>query len=177
MAVSTKSKKALTSIGLTVAIAMETTAGTMPTTDYYKLPQVTDLPDLDFDPDTIETTSYDNLVYKSYLSGLKDTGGIISLPANYTEYGTTMWDDIADKLADTSVNTDGKIAWLVIRIKGTEQTWFIPIQLVKCGIPSAPVNDKVSIDYKFTVLKDIYVATITDTNFAGYLASGDYIIS
>lgn len=176
MATSTLSKKALTSIGLIVAIATETTAGTMPTSDYYKVPQVTDLPDMDFDPDTIETTSYDNLEYKSYLSGLKDTGGVISLPANYTEYGVTMWDDIADTLADDS-NTTGKIAWLVIRIQGTTQTWFIPVELVKCGIPSAPVNDKVSIDYKFTVLKDIETLTITDTAFEGYLASGDYIIS
>lgn len=176
MAVSTKSKKALTSIGLFVGIAMESTAGTMPTTDYYQVPQVTDLPDLDFDPDTIETTSFDNEEYKSYLAGLKDTGGIISLPANYTEYGVTMWDDIQDKLASSS-NTTGKIAWLVMRIVGTEQTWFIPIQLVKCGIPTAPVNDKVSIDYKFTVLKDIVTSTITDSNFTAYKASGDYIIS
>lgn len=176
MAVSTKSKKALTSIGLTVAIAIETTAGTMPTTNYYKVPQVTDLPDLDFDPDTIETTSYDNLEYKSYLAGLKDTGGIIALPANYTEYGVTMWDDIQETLADDD-NTTGLIAWLVIRIQGTQQTWFLPIELVKCGIPSAPVNDKVSIDYKFTVLKDIVTQEIDDTSFAAYLASGDYIIS
>ena len=177
MATSTKSKKALTSIGLFVGIAMETTAGTMPTADYYQVPQVTDLPDLDFDPDTIETTSFDNEEFKSYLPGLKDKGGVLALPANYTEYGVTMWDDIQSKLADTDTNTTGKIAWLEIRIRGTQQTWFIPIELVKCGIPSAPVNDKISIDYKFTVLKDIETDTITDTAFEGYVASGDYIIS
>ena len=87
-----------------------------------------------------------------------------------------MWDDIQDTLADDS-NTTGLIAWLVIRIQGTQQTWFLPIELVKCGIPSAPVNDKVSIDYKFTVLKDIVTQEIDDTSFAAYLASGDYIIS
>lgn len=176
MAISTKSKKALTSIGLFVGIAMETTAGTMPTTDYYRVPQVTDLPDLDFEPDTIETTSYEEEDYKTYLSGLKDTGGVISLPANYTEYGVTMWDDIQETLADTSTNTDGKIAWLVIRIKGTTHTWFVPIDLVKCGVPSAPVNDKVSTSYKFTVLKDIETVDITDTAFEAYKAAGDYII-
>ena len=148
-------KKALTSIGLKVGIAIEATVGTIPTT-YFSVPQVTDLPDLDFEPDTIETTSYDNLQYKSYLPGLKDTGGLISLPANYTEYGVDMWDDIVSKLAP-AVNTTGKKAWLLIVIEGTTRKWFVPIIPVTTGLPSAPVNDKISINYNFTVDGDIKV--------------------
>lgn len=172
MAISTN-KNALTSIGLKVGIAIETTAGTKPTASYYPLPQVTDLPDLDFENDTIETTSYDNLEYKSYLAGLKDTGGLISLSANYTEYGVDMWDDIVATL-DPSTNTTGKIAWLLITIEGTERRWFVPINPVATGIPSAPVNDKVSVNYNFTVVKDIETATITDTAIASYWSSTDY---
>lgn len=164
-------KNALTSIGLVVAVAVETTAGTRPVTNYYKVPGVTDLPDLDFDPDTIETTSYDNLDYKSYLPGLKDTGGVVSLEANYTEYGVGLWDGMT---ATIEADTTGIKAWILIAIKGTTTRWFIPAKLVECGVPTAPVNDKVSISYKFTVLGDIDKATITDTDLAGYYASGDY---
>lgn len=164
-------KNALTSIGLIVAVAVETTAGTMPTTNFYKVPQVTDLPSLDFDPDTIETTSYDNLEYKSYLPGLKDTGGIITMEANYTEYGVAMWDDMA---ADIEADTTGIKAWILIAIPGTTTRWFIPASLVECGIPSAPVNDRVSITYKFTVLGDIDKQTISDSDLENYLASSDY---
>lgn len=169
MAISTN-KNALTSIGLKLGIAIETTAGTMPTTLYYKIPGVTDLP-LDFEPDTIETTSYDNLEYKSYLPGLKDTGGIISLEANYSEYGVDMWDDIVDKLSPDN-NTTGKKAWLLVSIEGTDRKWFIPINPVLTGLPSAPVNDKVSINYNFTVAGDIDTQTIADDST--YWASGDY---
>lgn len=164
-------KNALTSIGLVVAVAVETTAGTRPVTNYYKVPGVTDLPDLDFDPDTIETTSYDNLDYKSYLPGLKDTGGVVSLEANYTEYGVGLWDGMT---ATIEADTTGIKAWILIAIKGTTTRWFIPAKLVECGVPTAPVNDKVSISYKFTVLGDIDKATITDTDLANYYASGDY---
>lgn len=164
-------KNALTSIGLVVAVAVETTAGTRPVTNYYKVPGVTDLPDLDFDPDTIETTSYDNLDYKSYLPGLKDTGGIVSLEANYTEYGVGMWDGMTSTI---EADTTGIKAWILIAIKGTTTRWFIPAKLVECGVPTAPVNDKVSISYKFTVLGDIDKVTITDTDLAAYYASGDY---
>lgn len=164
-------KNALTSIGLVVAVAVETTAGTRPVTNYYKVPGVTDLPDLDFDPDTIETTSYDNLDYKSYLPGLKDTGGVVSLEANYTEYGVGMWDGMTSTI---EADATGIKAWILIAIKGTTTRWFIPAKLVECGVPTAPVNDKVSISYKFTVLGDIDKATITDTDLAAYYASGDY---
>lgn len=167
-------KNALTSIGLVVAVAVETTAGTRPVTNYYKVPGVTDLPDLDFDPDTIETTSYDNLDYKSYLPGLKDTGGVVSLEANYTEYGVGMWDDMADEIEKS---TTGIKAWILIAIKGTTTRWFIPAKLVECGVPTAPVNDKVSISYKLTVLGDIEKATITEESLETYYSKTDYSIS
>lgn len=170
-------KNALTSIKAVIAIAVEATAGTRPTSGkpYYKIPQVTALPDLDFEPDTIETTSYDNEEFKSYLPGLKDTGGILSLEANYTEYGVDMWDDIASDLA---ADLTGKIAWLLITFEGTTKTWFIPIKPVKTGMPDAPVNDRLSINYNFTVVKDIEKYTITKTDLAAdYIATTDYVIS
>lgn len=162
-------KNALTSIGLVVAVAVEATAGTRPVTNYYKVPGVTDLPDLDFDPDTIETTSYDNLDYKSYLPGLKDTGGIVSLEANYTEYGVGMWDAMT---ATIEADTTGIKAWILVSIEGTTTKWFIPAKLVETGVPTAPVNDKVSTTYKFTVLGDIVKETIAD--ISTYIASTDY---
>lgn len=165
------SKNALTSIGLKVAIAIEATAGTRPTSNYYTIPGVTDLPDLDFEPDTIETTSFDNTDYKSYLPGLKDTGGNVSFGANYTDYGFQMWNDIVDDLAS---DTTGKIAWILISIEGTDQKWFIPIKPVECGVPSTAVNDKVSINYNFTVVKDIETAVLNSTAFVGYISATDY---
>ena len=168
-------KNALTSIGTKVSIAIETTAGKKPVTNYYPIPMVTELPDLDFEPDTIETTSFDNLVYKSYLSGLKDTGGVLSLAANFTEYGADMWDDIVSKL-EAATNTTGKKAWLLVDIKGTTRKWFIPISPVAVGLPSAPVNDLISINYNFTVVGDIEDETIADSAIDSYYAAGDYVI-
>lgn len=169
----TYSKKPITSIGLKIGIAIETTAGTKPTTDYYALPGITDIPDLDFEPDTIETTSYDNLEFKSYLPGLRDTGGIVSLEANFSDYGVQLWNTIVEQL-DPSTNTTGLIAWLFISIKGTTTKFFVPIEPAKTGVPSAPVNDVVSINYNFTVAGDITTDSINSTAEEAYWASGDY---
>lgn len=165
-------KNALTSIGVKVSIAIETIAGTRPATNYYEIEQVTELPDLDFEPDTIETTSFKNTKYKSYLSGLKDTGGILSLAANYTEYGVEMWDDITNKL--DLVENAGKKAWILVDIPGTNRKWFIPIKPVLTGLPTTAVNDKISINYNFTVVGDIEEDNILPSAIASYYATKDY---
>lgn len=167
----TLSKKPLSSIKLKVAIAVETTAGTMPTT-FYKIPMVTALPDMDWENDTIDVTSYDNEKNYSYLPGLRDTGGLLSLEANWSEYGMVMWDDIARRL-DPANNTDGKQAWLVIDINGTDYNYFVPIIPVETGIPDAPVNDKVSINYNFTAVGDMIKDNTTSITYS----STDYVVS
>lgn len=151
MAIST-SKVDLSTIGLKVGIAFETIAGQHPTSDYYPIPKVTEIPDMDFDPDTIDVTSFENTVYKSYIDGLKDTGGVLSLTANYTEYGVDLWDAHAKKAEDS---VTGLINWLCISIPRVSMQYFIPIKAIKTGLPTTPLNDKISIGYKFTVVGDI----------------------
>ena len=170
----TYSKKPLSSIKLKVSVAVESTAGTRPSTNYYKIPMVTGLPDMDWENDTIDVTSYDNETNYSYIPGLKDTGGLLSLEANWSEYGVAMWDAIAD-LLDPANNATGKSAWLMIDINGTDIKYFVPIIPVKTGIPDAPVNDKVSINYNFTANGDMVKETIA--SISGYYASGDYPFS
>lgn len=154
----------LSTIGVKVGIAIETTAGTKPTTGYIAIPKVNEIPEMDFEPDTIDTTSFDNLKYKSYINGLMDTGGVLSLSANYTERGVKIWDDMVKKQNEA---TNGEQLWLVISIPSIEDKYFIPINAVPTGVPNTPLNDKVSIGYKFTVTGDILKENVSvDTLFA-----------
>lgn len=170
--VSPYSKSPLTSLGLKTSIAMETTAGTRPETGYYLIPNVTGLPDLDFENDTIDVTSYDNTKNRSYLPGLKDTGGLLSLETNFNEYDVTMWDDIAKKVKE---DTTGKIAWLMVDILGTKLKYFIPVIPTETGIPEAPVNDKVSQNLNFTVAGDVVRVELSSTT--AYYSGSDYEIT
>ena len=106
--------KVLTSIGAVLSIAPETTAGQRPTTGYKHIPQVTEMTEIDLDPDTIETTSFDNLRYKSSVAGLIDTSALQSLTVNATknEDAETVWDAAAQKYA-----TDGTGYWLQVAIR------------------------------------------------------------
>lgn len=150
--------KDISSLGVKVGIAIETVAGTMPEGGYTQVPKVYELPDLDFTPDSIDTTTFDNLVYKSSMDGLKDTGGVLSMTANYTESGVKLWDGQAGK----EINGLGN--WLVVYIPGVKTQYFIPIKVTPTGLPSIPLNDRISISYKFTVRADIVKKDVTSAD-------------
>lgn len=139
----------VSTIGVKIGIAIETVAGERPTTGYTHIPRVYELPDMDFDADSIDTTTFDNLVYKSSIDGLKDTGGVLSLTANYTEEGVKIWDEQVSKA------TGGLGNWLVIYIPKINTQYYIPITAIETGIPSVPLNDRLTIGYKFSVRADI----------------------
>lgn len=139
----------VSTLGVKVGIALETSAGVRPTTGYTAIPRVYELPDMDFDADSIDTTTFDNLVYKSSMDGLKDTGGVLSLTANYTEDGVKLWDEQASKA------TNGLGNWLVIYIPKVKTQYFIPITAIATGVPTINLNDRLTIGYKFSVRADI----------------------
>lgn len=158
--------KDISTIGVKVGIAIEQTAGTMPEAGYTAIPKVKELPDLDFAPDSIDTTTFDNLEYKSSIDGLKDTGGVLNLSANYTESGVKLWD------AQCAKETEGKNNWLVVYVPTVKTQYFIPINAIPTGLPTITINDVLAITYKFTVVADIVKKEITDpvtTLFTGTL--------
>lgn len=52
--------------------------------DWIKISGITSIPEIGGAPETFETTSLDNTEYKTYVNGLKDTGGALQLQANDT---------------------------------------------------------------------------------------------
>ena len=147
--------KVLTSIGAVLSIAPETVAGTRPTTGYKHIPQVTQMTEIDLDPDVLETTSFDNLRYKSSVAGLIDTSALQSLTVNATknEDAENVWDAAAKKYAE-----DGTGYWLQVAIRDKEDAVYIPIAPVETGAYNLEVNDVVTIALKYTITGDLEFA-------------------
>jgi hypothetical protein len=146
--------KVLSSIGVVFAIGTETVADTKPTI-WNKIPQVVENSEFDLDPDTIDTTSYDNLKYKSSIPGLIDTSGIQYLTANATESedAESVWD-----AAVTVHETTGAHVWLCVVIPDMDNATFIPIIPIKTGAYTTTVNDRITIKLKFTIAGDLEFA-------------------
>ena len=121
------------------------------------IPQVIEASEFDLDPDTIDTTSFDNLRYKSSVAGLIDTTGIQSLTVNATddEAAEGIWDALA-----------GQEAWLKIEIPNKTDKTYIPIVPIKTGAYNLAVNDRITIRLKYTISGDM--------KFGATLANAEY---
>ena len=110
------------------------------------IPQVIEASEFDLDPDTIDTTSFDNLHYKSSVAGLIDTSGIQSLTVNATddEAAEGIWDALA-----------GQEAWLKIEIPNKDDNTYIPIIPIKTGAYNLALNDRITIRLKYTISGDM----------------------
>lgn len=135
----------LTSLGVKFYIGAKSNLGS-DTEPSQLIPQVIEASEFDLDPDTIDTTSFDNLRYKSSVAGLIDTTGIQSLTVNATE------DEAAEGIWDALA---GQEAWLKIEIPNKEDRTYIPIVPIKTGAYNLAVNDRITIRLKYTISGDM----------------------
>ncbi len=137
----------LTSLGVEFHIGTREETGKVEPSIWQRIPQVIEASEIDLDPDTIDTTSFDNLRYKSSVAGLIDTTGIQTLTVNATKEAEAeeIWDEFADQPA-----------WLKIVIPNKENdNTYIPIIPIKTGAYNVAVNDRITIRLKYTIAGDL----------------------
>jgi hypothetical protein len=100
--------------GIKLKYAVETTAGTKPTSGLVAIPGISEIPEIGSSPETYETTTLDNLEFKTYIDGLKDTGGALGFTANDTpEFRTAVSTLIS---AQETALAGGKNVWFFIEV-------------------------------------------------------------
>ena len=112
----------LSTAGIQLLYAVETTAGTRPTSGYTRIYGVKSTPSLNPAPDTLETTTLDETEYKTYIDGLKDLGGALEFTFNLTQALVTMWSTLME--AYEAAKVAEKATWFLIDIPRTNK-WFI----------------------------------------------------
>ena len=127
----------LTTIGVKVSWVVETAAGTRPTTGYKKFTGIKSTPDYNSAPETIETTTFDNLEYRSYAQGLKDQSDAKEYVANFTNQFIDEWDAFV-QAAETGSGA-GLRAWVCHEVPGLENAFYVPVEPSPLGFPSTEV--------------------------------------
>lgn len=128
----------LSTAGIHFKYAVETTAGTRPTTGYIDLQGVKSTPSLNPAPDTLETTDLNQEEWKTYVDGLKDLGGALEFTFNLTEVLMETWDDLMT--AYEAAKTTGKSVWFLIDIPGLTKGFYIKGNPTSLGVPETSVN-------------------------------------
>lgn len=146
----------LTSLGVKIAIGSSTTSKTKPTA-WTRIPQVIEMSEIDLDPDTIDTTSFDDTEYKTSVPGLIDTSGIQSLTVNATSeaHAETTWNSMA--------GATNAYVWLCVVIPNQAKATFIPIVAIHTGAYNVAVNDRITIRLKYTIRGDLEFDTAPTT--------------
>ena len=129
---------ALSTIGVNVSYAVETTKGTRPTTGFKHIPDLKAIPSINPAPNTADATTFDNTEYTSYVQLLKDIGGALEITANFTQELFDTWEELVTAY-ETAI-ADGKETWFCFDIPGFEKSAFITVQPARMGIPEASAN-------------------------------------
>lgn len=156
----------LTTIGIKVSYAFETVAGTRPTSGYVRISEVKSIPAMDSAPDTLETTSFDNLEFKTYVDGLKDLGGVLDFTANYSQELVNIWQGENGVMSQwDTAKAAGLAMYICIDIPGLDQSCYIKVIPSKLGLPAAEVNAVLEATIHFTPVGEPEWAT--DPTYAG----------
>lgn len=129
---------AISTAGVTFGYAVETAKGTRPTTGYALIPDVKEIPEMNPEPETLETTVLSETEYKTYIEGLKDLGGALSFLANYTTELETAWAALVEEYK-TAAET-GLSVWFEIKHPKLDKSVFFTGQPSAMGLPAMSVN-------------------------------------
>lgn len=129
---------AISTAGVTVGYAVETEKGKRPTTGFTLIPDIKEVPEMNPEPETLESTVLSETEYKTYIAGLKDLGGALSFLANYTTELETAWGKLVTD-SETGAGT-GLATWFEIKHPKLDKSVFFTGQPSAMGLPAMSVN-------------------------------------
>ena len=91
----------LSTAGIKLYYAVETVAGTRPTSGYVEIAGIKSIPEFGSEPSQLETTTLNATTWRTYVAGLRDTGGAIGLTFNDNDTFQTAWETLKSA-ADTA---------------------------------------------------------------------------
>ena len=129
---------ALSTAGVTVGYAIEEVKGTRPTSLYSLIPDIKEVPEMNPEPSTLDSTVLSATEYKTYIEGLKDLGGALSFTANYTTELEGVWAELVS--ASKEALDEGKATWFEIKHPKLEKSVFFTGQPSAMGLPAMSVD-------------------------------------
>lgn len=127
----------LSTAGIRVGYAIETTANTKPSA-FTNLANPKSIPDMNPEPNALDITSLNDTEWKRYMQGLKDIGGAVGITFGMSQEFFDVWETFCDN-AETAKES-GKRAWMVFYVPGLDQSFFMTVDPSRIGMPAAEVD-------------------------------------
>lgn len=159
----------LSTIGMKVGIAFESEAGQRPTEKYYNLQKPKSIPDMNPEPETIDTTSLNATKYMTSVPGLLDLSGAQSFTFQMSQVLIDTWEKICDEY--DKLKKENKRPWLEIWHPDLTKAWFLPIAPSRLGLPAAEVNSAWDASINVTITDEIVVDEAVEPSDEDFVAS------
>lgn len=130
----------ISTIGCKVMYAVESTAGTRPTTGYTLIPCITTAPSFEMSPETLDASDLGDDVTQ-YIPGRRDPGGDAVFTANLTTDFLTAWETLVT--AATTAQAAGKRVWFEYQTPDFSESYFwagMPVALGHGGLEQNTVQ-------------------------------------
>lgn len=128
----------LSTAGVRVYYAVEESVGVRPTDGWAEITEIKSVPELNPEPDNLETTTLAETEWRTFIPGLKDPGGALSFTANLTEVSMAEWEDVVEAY-ETGAATNLR-TWFVIVIPGLTKSLYFTGQPTPMGMPAMEVS-------------------------------------
>lgn len=128
-------------LGMRVYYSVEATSGTRPTaaSAYTEIVGIKDIPGIGEEASAIDVTPLSETEFRSYVAGLKDSGGTITFTANNTDAFQTAWTTLVSAY-ETGIAAD-KNTWFCIVHPNLANAFYFTGEPVNLGLSAASVNE------------------------------------
>lgn len=130
----------VSSIGCKVMYAVESVAGTRPTTGFTLIPNITTAPAFEMTPETLDASDLGDDVTQ-YIAGRRDPGGDAAFTANLTADFLTAWETLVS--AAETAEAAGKRVWFEYQTPNFAKSYFwsgMPVALGHGGLEQNSVQ-------------------------------------
>lgn len=107
-------------------------------TDWTRISEVKSIPELNPEPDNLETTTLEETEWRTYIPGLKDPGGALTFTANLTEASMSEWETLVDAY-DTGAG-ENHSTWFCIVVPGLTKSLYFTGKPSPMGMPAMEVS-------------------------------------
>lgn len=149
-------RKDLSTAGIKVCYAFETTAGTRPTGTYTHIPGIASIPAQNEEPNIIDSTTLDETVERVGISGLKGLPSATAYTTNYTDALKSQWAEVMESYE--TAKASGLSMWICIVYNGITLADYFPAEPSALGIPGADVDSVLQIDLYLTKTGEVVEA-------------------
>lgn len=145
----------ISTLGVKVGYAQESTAGTRPTTGYVQLTRINSIGEISLDSEAIDASALEDYITR-YVEGRANASETIEIVINRTNETITEWETL---LSADSALTGGKATWLEIINPDLTKADFIRVGLpTKLPVPGRDQNGLETMTLNL-VVKDWDLAT------------------